>query len=323
MTRLILCSMLLTVTSVPQAVFAEETEPAQRATALVSALAETFKPPAWRNVTFSAPRRIEQTPGQIYRSGLAPVWFTAVTAPNGASGYLMWEDSPASPLIDFAWDAPERDCLPKLDAGTLVPNVPNQQQFPVPGNSAPQVASGCVPTAGANLIGFWTAKGFPSWMGTSRDSESPPLLQRITRRLRERLHMQEIPDRDGFTETGMPLSGAFPGDLKEALEKDAASHGILLTTALERFSGDSLKRETAQGRPVLLSCMVRLPQKPSLSWGHEVVGTGWVEIKGLLFVGVRDNFLPSKSGETTRWIESRHMQSLLRAAPQPVPIPTE
>jgi hypothetical protein len=323
MARLILCSILLIVMSVAQTVFAEETEPAQRAAALVSALAETFQPPAWRNVTFSTPRRIEQTPGQIYRSGLAPVWVTAVTSPNGASGYLMWEDSPASPLIDFAWDAPDRDCLPKLGAGSLVLNVPNQQQFPVPGNSAPQVASGCVPTAGANLIGFWTAKGFQSWMGTSRNLESPPLLQRITQRLRERLHMQEIPDRDGFTETGMPLSGAFPEDLKDSLEKDAASHGIQLTIALERFSGDSLKRETAEGRPVLLSCMVRLPQKPSLSWGHEVVGTGWVEIKGLLFVGVRDNFLPSKSGETTRWIESRHIQTLVRAAPQPVPIPTE
>jgi hypothetical protein len=235
----------------------------------------------------------------------------------------MWEDSPESPLVDFAWDAPERTCLPKLGAGALVRNVPNQQQFPVHGDSAPKIASGCVPTAGANLIGFWIAKGFQGWSGANRPSDGPPDLQRITQRLRERLRMQEIPDRDGFTENGMPLSGAFPADLRDGLEKDAVAHGIPLTTSLERFSAESLKRETTEGRPVLLSCLVRLPQKPSLSWGHEVVGTGWVEIEGRLFIGVRDNFLPSKSGETTRWIETGHVQTLLRTAPKPAPIATE
>jgi hypothetical protein len=323
MATLALRAHLLLFVSFPHAIFAEEQAPAQRSAALISALAETFEPPAWRNVTCSPARRVEQTPGQVYRSGLAPVWVATVTAPGGVSGYLMWEDSPEHPLVDFAWDAPERTCLPKPGVGALVRSVPNQQQFAVPGTSVPEIASGCVPTAGANLIGFWIAKGFEGWADPNRPPDGPAGLQRITHRLRERLHMQEIPDRDGFTENGMPLSGAFPEDLRDGLEKDATAHGIALTTTLDRFSGESLKRETAAGRPVLLSCLVRLPQKPSLSWGHEVVGTGWVEIEGRLFVGMRDNFLPSRSGETTRWIGEGQVQTLLRAAPQPAPIPTE
>jgi len=315
--------LLLLSVSFPHAIRAEEQAPAQRSATLIAALAKAFEPPAWRNVTCSPPRRVEQTPGQIYRSGLPPVWVATVTTPGGVSGYLMWEDSPECPLVDFAWDAPERTCLPKPGWGALVRNVPNQQQFPVPGTTAPEVASGCVPTAGANLIGFWIAMGFEGWSGTNRPSDAHPDLQRVTQRLRERLRMQEIPDRDGFTENGMPLSGAFPADLRDGLEKDAAAHGIPLTTALERFSGEALKRETAGGRPVLLSCLVRLPQKPNLSWGHEVVGTGWVEIEGRLFVGARDNFLPSRSGGTTRWIEAGQVQTLLRAAPQPALISTE
>jgi hypothetical protein len=239
-----------------------------------------------------------------------------VTTPVGTNGYLMWEDSPEALLVDFAWDAPEAQCLPKSGKGALVRNVPNQQQFPVQGNLVPEVASGCVPTAGANLVGFWAHKGLQRWTGTPAAQGIATDLRQITNRIRSRLQMQEIPDKDGFTENGMPLSGAFPADLREALQLDAAAHGIPLETALERFSGSSLKRETAEGRPVLLSCLVRLPQKPRLSWGHEVIGTGWVEIEGRLFAGVRDNFLPSKSGETTRWIGEVQMQTLLRAEPQ-------
>jgi hypothetical protein len=129
--------------------------------------------------------------------------------------------------------------------------------------------------------------------------------------------MQEIPDKDGFTDNGMPLSGAFPADLEECLRQDAAELGIPLETSLHRFSAAALRRETSEGRPVLLSCLVRLPQKPHLSWGHEVTGTGWVEIEGGFFAGVRDNFLPSKSGQITRWIAEGQFQSLLRVVPRP------
>ncbi len=308
--------LLLSVYSL-QVAPAQEPAPAQRAAALVAALADSFEPPAWRGIACSPPRRVEQSPGQIYNSGLAPVWVVEVSSTEGACGYLMWEDSAAAPLVDFALDTPESQCLPKPGKGALLRNVPNQQQFPVQGSSAPEIASGCVPTAGANLVGFWASKGLQSWAGANAPSGSAPDLRLITSRLRGRLRMLEIPDRDGFTENGMPLSGAYPADLREGLQKDAAAHGIPLETALERFSGDALKRETAAGRPVLLSCLVRLPQKPRLSWGHEVTGTGWVEVEGRFFAGVRDNFLPSKSGETTRWIGEGQMQTLLRAAPQP------
>ncbi len=293
-----------------------EPDPTQRAAALVAALADTFEPPAWRGLTCSTPRRVEQSPGQIYQSGLGPVWVMEVAASGGNQGYLMWEASPEAVLVDFAWDAPEAQCLPKPGKGALVRNVPNQQQFPIPGTLAPEVASGCVPTAAANLIGFWVPKGLQRWTGAPAVPGTALDLRPIANRIRSRLRMQEIPDKDGFTENGMPLSGAFPADLREALALDAAAHGIPLETTLERFSANSLKQETKEGRPVLLSCLVRLPQRPRLAWGHEVTGTGWVEVEGRLFAGVRDNFLPSKSGETTRWIGEVQMQTLLRAVPQ-------
>lgn len=296
---------------------AEDAPPDRRAAFLLSALAEAFEPPAWRNVTISALRRVEQNPGQIYNAGLAPVWVVEVSAPPGREGYLMWEDSPGAPLVDFAWDAPEGEGLPKPGSGALLPGVPNQQQFPVPGQLASEVASGCVPTAAANLIGFWVGKGLRRWREAKEDTPRTPDLPLLTRRIRDRLRMQEIPDKDGFTENGMPLSGAFPADLQEALRRDAAERGITLETSLQRFSPEVLRRETAAVRPVLLSCLVRVPQKPQLAWGHEVTGTGWVEIAGGFFAGVRDNFLPSKSGATTRWIGAEQMQTLLRVAPSP------
>jgi hypothetical protein len=309
---------LLWLVSTPgiHGVQATETPPDQRAADFVAALSQAFEPPAWREALIAPPLRVEQSPGQIYNAGLAPVWKADVTTPQGAQGYLMWEDSPEAPLVDFAWDAPEGRALPKTGKGGLVREVPNQQQFPVPGTAAPEVASGCVPTAGANLIGFWVRHGFSQWAGDARPENRPSDLRAITTRLRSLLAMREIPDKDGFTENGMPLSGAFPADLEAGLQADAAAHGLALETRLERFSIESLRQETAAGRPVLLSCLVRLPQKPHLSWGHEVTGTGWVEVGGRFFAGVRDNFYPSQSGETTRWLGMGQMQSLLRVAPK-------
>jgi hypothetical protein len=246
-----------------------------------------------------------------------------VTAFWGTRGYLMWEDSPTLPLVDFAWDAPEAQCSPKRGRGVLLRNIPNQQQFPVPGHTSLEVASGCVPTAAANLLAFWAGKGLRRWLEPKDAPASTPDLPALTLRLRNRLQMQEIPDKDGFTENGMPLSGAFPADLVECLRQDAAERAIFLQTSLHRFSAAALKKETEEGRPVLLSCLVRLPQKPHLSWGHEVTGTGWVEIEGRFFAGVRDNFLPSKSGEVTRWIFEGQFQSLLRVDPQVAPIRPE
>jgi hypothetical protein len=295
----------------------------ERSSALVAALTAAFEPPAWRQVSCSPPRKIDQNPGQIYNAGLAPVWVVEVESKNGGRGYLMWEDVPGFPLVDFAWDAPESVCLPRPGKGALVPQVPNQQQFPVPGLTSPSVASGCVPTAASNLVGYWALRGQPQWAGKNDAPGQAPNLRMITNRLRKRLRMQEIPDKDGFTDNGMPLSGAFPTELKEGLLQDATDHGVLLETSLQKFSPSTMRQETAAGRPVLLSCLVRLPQKPWLSWGHEVTGSGWVEIEGRFFAGVRDNFLPSKSGETTRWISEVQIQTLLRAEPRNGSIRTE
>ncbi len=242
---------------------------------------------------------------------------------NGGRGFLMWEDVPGFPLVDFGWDAPETECLPCAGKGALVPQVPNQQQFPVPGLTSPSVASGCVPTAASNLVGYWVLRGQPQWAGKNDAPGPAPDLRMITNRLRKRLRMQEIPDKDGFTDNGMPLSGAFPADLKEALQQDAMDHGVLLETSLQKFSPSTMREETAAGRPVLLSCLVRLPQKPWLSWGHEVTGTGWVEIEGRFFAGLRDNFLPSRNGETMRWISEGQIQTLLRVEPRNGSIRTE
>ena len=307
----------------PWNVPARGTEPEERSAGLVAALAAAFEPPAWRELTCSPPRKVEQSPNQIYNARLAPVWVVKVQSSTGVQGYLMWEDSPGLPLVDFAWDALQTQCLPRTGRGALVPQVPNQQQFPVPGIATAQAASGCVPTAAANLVGYWVDRGYPRWGGKKAGTGALPDLRLITYRIRERLRMQEIPDKDGFTDYEMSLSGAFPADLNEGLLQDAKEHEVDLETSLQRFSPSTLQQETAAGRPVLLSCLVRLPQKPWLSWGHEVTGTGWVEIEGRFFAGVRDNFLPSQSGETTRWISEGQIQTLLRVEPRNGSIRTE
>jgi hypothetical protein len=125
------------------------------------------------------------------------------------------------------------------------------------------------------------------------------------------MSMVEIADSVGYTSDGMALSGAFPHELARAIETDAFDHGLEVTTSIRRFSLETLKHEIAEQRPVLLSCLVRLPHKPHLSWGHEVVGVGWVDIKGHTFVGVRDNFFPTEDTETTRWIRQESFESLI------------
>jgi hypothetical protein len=121
--------------------------------------------------------------------------------------------------------------------------------------------------------------------------------------------MVTIPDTAGFTGGKMALAGCFPDELARGLEADARAHGIQARIRLERFDGAQLRAEIEAGRPVLVSCTVPVPQKPELTWGHEVVAVGWAKIAGELYVGVIDNFLPVKTPGTVRWIHSRAFDS--------------
>lgn len=254
----------------------------------------------------SPARLVPQKPGQPYDFRFPPVWFTELGAGPVKSGYLMWADSERAELLEFAVER----AVPTPESGAVVWGVPALQQFPVDGGTGRKVASGCVPTAGGSLIGFWVANGYPQWAG-STGGNSQNSLEQYTRRLRDRLRMQEIADTAGYTDDGMPLSGAWPEELAQALEKDAIEFGIPLRAKHQRFSTEALKEEVSQKHPVLLSCAVRLPHKPNLSWGHEIIGVGWVQIGGLTFVGVKDNFFPSSDKDLIRWIREDFFTSII------------
>ncbi|RFC43706.1 MAG: hypothetical protein DVB28_001394 [Verrucomicrobia bacterium] len=283
--------------------------PEDRAREHLSEITAIFPAQGWKA---SPPLLVSQAPGQLYESGLPPVWKADLVDERGRHGYLLWENSPRGTLLEFALDS-DSETTPK--GGGLTPGVPALQQFPVPGLKSANVASGCVPTAGASLVGYWTTHGFPEWAGPALQ----PLdlrLKSTTLRLRKRMRMAEMPDTSGYTDDGMPLSGAFPQELASSIEKDAQENAVPMSAKFSQFSFEHLKQETAAFRPVLLSCMVRLPQKPHLSWGHEVVGVGWLELGGEQYAGVKDNFYPSESPQTVRWIRQEAFQSLIRVQPE-------
>jgi len=288
--------------------------PADQARRHLAEIASVFAGQGWKESRFSPPLLVSQAPGQLYESGLPPVWKADLVDQRGRHGYVFWENSQSGLLLEFALDS-DSETPPK--DGALTPGVPALQQFPVPGRKSANVASGCVPTAGASLVGYWTLHGVPEWAG----STLLPLdlrLKSTTLRLRNQMRMVEMPDTSGYTNDGTPLSGAFPADLAAAIEKDAKENGVSLRSEFSPFSFEQLKKETAASRPVLLSCLVRLPQKPQLSWGHEVVGVGWLELGGEQYVGVKDNFYPTESPQTVRWIRQEAFQSLIRVQPEAI-----
>lgn len=254
----------------------------------------------------SAGRRVAQDSHQLYDCRLPPVWYAKVQAAEKEAGYLMWEADAPGRLAEFAlepaWVVP---------GSRIVPGVPNLQQFPVPGKEHAQVASGCVPTAAANVVAYWARHGFGRWQGAGDDPRT------VATRLRALLPMVELPDEGGYTDDGLCLSGAMPAELAEALRADATAHEVTARVSLAKFSGEILEREIAAKRPVLLSCEVRLPHKPALSWGHEVTGVGWVKIDGELFVGVRDNFYPGTAPEMVRWLRSDYFEEAITVVPEP------
>jgi hypothetical protein len=113
----------------------------------------------------------------------------------------------------------------------------------------------------------------------------------------------------------MPLSGAFPRDLARAMREEVEACGGGMEVVSRAFSEEALKREIEQGRPVLLSCLVRLPQRPQLSWGHEVAAIGWGPGRSGNFVFVRDNFYPTRFGDAVRCLPVKVFTEMIMLRP--------
>lgn len=273
-------------------------------------LAEITRQPwaaKWQGAKLEKVRLVTQKADLAQPTGLPPAWHAEVRTPEGASGYLLWDAAGKGGLIEFALDA--KLSIDSADAKVLE-NVPFLQQFPIAGADGKPTASGCVPTAGAGLVKFWIARGYPAWGNQGKDT-----LETLTKRLRSRLKVEHFPDTDGFTENAMPLTGAMPEDLAKAIQEDAQQHQVPMSVGIYHFSFPLLIEEINADRPVLLSCVVRVPHKPHLSWGHEVIGSGWARLAGAEFVGILDNFYPTQEAQAVRWIRADAFLSITTVKP--------
>jgi hypothetical protein len=248
-------------------------------------------------------RRIRPEPTRWQRQG-RPFWWAELRCSEGSAGYLAWTDD--GRLIDFSVEGLRDAATPQALALAGVPPI---QQFPLKAPNGSAVASGCVPTAGASLIAFWSAR--PDTMAWGGVGE-----QDLVRRLRGRMRMGVIPDLEGYTDGKMSLAGAFPDELAEALQVDADARGVDVDVALSGYDRRLLGAELSAGRPVLVSCMVLLPRKPELSWGHQVVGVGRAEIGGAHYVGVIDNFFTPRIPGSIRWIAEDRIAQLVLVRPR-------
>lgn len=248
---------------------------------------------SWQGATLEAIQLIRQKEDLAQPTGLPPVWHAEIKGPAGKSGYLIWDCSNEGKLVEFALD----DDLPIPGAIT---GLPTQQQFAVPGPNDQPMASGCVPTSAASVVLHWM----------DRLDRKAPGKKEMTLVLRKRLTMSRFPDTDGFTENGMALAGAFPHKMAEALNAEATKRDLPIRARLLRFSMAPFRKEIVTGRPTLLSCTVRVPHKPQLSWGHAVAGIAAVELDGVELVGIHDNFFPTEHPETIRFIRQDAFRTL-------------
>jgi len=262
----------------------------------------------WKGATLKEIRLVKQKPDLDAPTGLSPIWSAIISGPDQRTGHLMWDCwGEVGQLVEFSLDA---DLKFQSDKAVAITGVPGLQAFPMQDAEGRLVSSGCVPTAAASVVAYWSSKGFPQWRGD--DGKTNP---ELAKRLRSRLKMTLFPDTDGFAENGMALSGAFPSELVKALRDDAGAHDVPIECDIAKFSMAQLKEELAAKRPVLLSCVVRVPHKPELSWGHEVAAVGWAEIDGVELAGVLDNFHPTKFPEAIRWIRQEAFQSIITLRP--------
>jgi hypothetical protein len=260
-------------------------------------------PRALGEVEIAVIRRVQPLPTRWVRQGRA-FWWAELRCDDVSAGYLAWTDD--GRLIDFSVEGLRDATTPQAFALAGVPPV---QQFPLKSSDGTLVASGCVPTAGASLIAFWSARpAAAAWGGEGE--------QALVRRLRSRMKMGVIPDAEGYTDGKMSLAGAFPEQLAEALQADADERGVDVDVAISGYDRRLLSAELSAGRPVLVSCMVLVPRKPQLSWGHQVVAVGRAEVGGVHCVGVIDNFYEPRLAGTIRWIAEDRVNLLVLVRPR-------
>jgi hypothetical protein len=260
-------------------------------------------PRALGEVEIAVIRRVQPLPTRWVRQGRA-FWWAELRCDDVSAGYLAWTDD--GRLIDFSVEGLRDATTPQAFALAGVPPV---QQFPLKSPDGTLVASGCVPTAGASLIAFWAARpAAAAWGGEGE--------QALVRRLRSRMRMGVIPDAEGYTDGKMSLAGAFPEQLAEALQADADERGVDVDVAISGYDRRLLSAELSAGRPVLVSCMVLVPRKPQLSWGHQVVAVGRAEVGGVHCVGVIDNFYEPRLAGTIRWIAEDRVNLLVLVRPR-------
>lgn len=234
-----------------------------------------------------------------------PFWWAELLGSGGSAGYLAWREGERPELLDFSLEGLVAIETPHAHA---LGGVPAIQQFALKGPDGAWVASGCVPTAAASLIAYWSNRGTFDWQAD--DSH-----EGLVRRIRDRLPMTIVPDEEGFTSARMALAGCFPGALAVGLRQDADQYRIPVRLELAPFATGLLAQELAVGQPALVSCTVLLPRDPRLSWGHEVVAVGRAEVAGAHFVGIIDNYHQPRVAGTIRWIQAERCSSLLLVQP--------
>ena len=263
---------------------------------------------SWKSATLKNIRLIFEKPDLHQPLNLPPVWSALISGPNGASGHLIWDSIGEGRLVEFSLDDKFEV---EGDLGQAISGVPSFQQFPIPGKDLEQIASGCVPTAAASVVSYWASQKYPSWGGHGKNSQKDLVL-----RLRSKLKMTPFPDIDGFTANRMALAGAYPSELLKVLKAETVAYNLPIQIGFVRFTFPLFKKEIDNSRPTLMSCLVRVPHKPQLSWPHQVAGVGYYEIDDVKLVGVMDNFFPTNHKETIRWIRQDAFRSILILQPR-------